>query len=124
MAGECVISFGVLVNRVPCLKPWDLIYGEAWSVFTHGEIFIDLARQGRIDTFLGLPCQSFTFARQPAFRDEEHPLGKPGLSPRQWELDLGNSLAAWALSFIQATRVVGGYFTVENPSRLGSLQTI
>ena len=44
MAGECVISRGVLVNRVPCLKPWDLIYGEAWNVLTHGEIVIDLAR--------------------------------------------------------------------------------
>ena len=36
--------------------------------------------------------------------------------PRQQELvDLGNRLAAWALSFIQAIHVAGGYFTVENP---------
>ena len=80
------------------------------------KILVDLAAQSRIDFFLGLPCQSFTFARQPALRDEEHPLGKPGLSSRQQGLvDLGNKLAAWALSYIQAIHEAGGYLTVQNP---------
>ena len=41
MAGECIITLGVLLKRAPCLKPWDLIYGEAWNGFTHGEILMD-----------------------------------------------------------------------------------
>ena len=27
MAGECVITMGALLRRVPCLKPWDLVIG-------------------------------------------------------------------------------------------------
>ena len=80
MAGECVITLGVLLKRVPCLRPWDVIYGESWNVLTHGEVFIKLAGGDRIDTFLGLPCQSFTFARDPALRDAAEPIGKAGLS--------------------------------------------
>ena len=81
MAGECVITFGVLLKRVPCLRPWDVIYGESWNVLTHGEFLIKLASEGRIDPFLGLPCQSFTFARNPALRDAAEPMGKSGFSP-------------------------------------------
>ena len=56
MAGECIITLGVLMERVPCLKPWDLIYGEAWNVLTRGEILLELERKRRIDVFLGIPC--------------------------------------------------------------------
>ena len=92
MAGECIITLGVLMQKVPCLKPWDLVC----------EILMELARRGRIDVFLGLPCQSFTFARDPALRNSEFPLGKPGFSPRQQDLvEKGNNLAAWALFFIK-----------------------
>ena len=76
MVGECVISFGVLLKRVPCLKPWDVIYGESWNVLTHGEVLIMLASEGSIDPFLGLPCQSFTFARDPALIDAAEPMLK------------------------------------------------
>ena len=43
MAGECVITLGVLLKRVPCLKFWDLVFGEAWNVLTRGKILMDLA---------------------------------------------------------------------------------
>ena len=66
MAGECIITLGVLLKRVPCLKPWDLVFGEAWNVLTRCKIRMDLAEQGRIDAFLGMPCQSSTHARTPA----------------------------------------------------------
>ena len=65
---ECIITLGALMNKVPCLKPWDIVYGEKWNVLTHGVILMQLAKLGRIDVFLGLPCQSFTFARDPALR--------------------------------------------------------
>ena len=45
MAGECIITLGVLLKRVPCLKPWDLVFGEAWDVLTRGKILMDLAEQ-------------------------------------------------------------------------------
>ena len=116
MAGECLITFGVLMKRVPCLKPWDIVFGEAWNVLTHGQILMDLAEKGRIDAFLGMPCQSFTHARIPALRDAEFPEGKPGLSTRQQDLvDTGNRLAAWTLAFIMALHAAHRYFTVENP---------
>ena len=116
MAGECIITLGALLRRVPCLKPWDLVFGEAWNVLTHGQILMDLAEKGRIDAFLGMPCQSFTHARIPALRDAEFPEGKPGLSTRQQDLvDTGNRLAAWTLAFITALHAAHRYFTVENP---------
>ena len=101
MAGECVITLGVLLKIVPCFRPWDI----RW-----------LPEDGRIDSFLALPCQSFTFARDPALRDAAEPLGKSGLSARQQELvDLGNEIAAWTLKLIKATHASGGHFAVENP---------
>ena len=45
MAGECIITLGVLMRRVPCLKPWDIVFGEAWNVLTHGQILMDLAEK-------------------------------------------------------------------------------
>ena len=45
MAGECIIILGVLMSRVPCLKPWDIGFGEAWNVLTHGQILMDLAEK-------------------------------------------------------------------------------
>ena len=116
MAGECIITLGALLRRVPCLKPWDLVFGEAWNVLTHGQILMDLAEKGRIDAFLGMPCQSFTHARIPTLRDAEFHEGKPGLSTRQQDLvDTGNRLAAWTLAFITALHAAHSYFTVENP---------
>ena len=32
MAGECIITVGVLMRRVPCLKYWDIVFGEAWNI--------------------------------------------------------------------------------------------
>ena len=29
MAGECSITLGVLMERVPCLRPWDIVFGES-----------------------------------------------------------------------------------------------
>ena len=116
MACECVITFGVLLKRVPCLKPWDLVFGEAWNVLTRGQILMDLAERLRIDAFLGMPCQSFTHARIPALRSAEFPSGKPDLSSRQQDLvDTGNRLAAWTLAFITVLHAAHRYFTVENP---------
>ena len=66
MSGECIITFGVLMEKVTCLRFWDIVFGEAWNVLTRGHILLQLAQEGRIDVFLGLPCQSFTFAREPA----------------------------------------------------------
>ena len=115
-AGECINTFGVLMRRVPCLKPWDIVFGEAWNVLTRGQILMDLAEKGRIDAFLGMPCQSFTHARIPALRNAEFPEGKPGLSTRQQDLvDTGNRLAAWTLAFIMVLHAAHRYFTVENP---------
>ena len=65
MAGECVITLGAMLKRAPWLRPWDAIYGEAWNVLTHGEILVRLAEDGRIDPWLALPRQSFTFSRDP-----------------------------------------------------------
>ena len=43
MAGECSITLGILMERVPCLKPWDIVFGEPWNVLTRGHILLQLA---------------------------------------------------------------------------------
>ena len=43
MAGECIIILGVLMEKVPRLKPWDIVFGEAWNVLTRGHILLRLA---------------------------------------------------------------------------------
>ena len=45
MAGECSITLGILMERVPCLKPWDIVFGESWNVLTRGRILLQLARE-------------------------------------------------------------------------------
>ena len=45
MAGECLIALGVMLNRVPSLRPWDDIYGEDWNVLTDSNIIIALAEE-------------------------------------------------------------------------------
>ena len=104
------------MEKIPCLKPWDIVFGEAWNVLTRGHILLQLAQEGRIDVFLGLPCQSFTFAREPALRDAAFPMGKPNLSPKQQALvDTGNSLSDFALVLIETVDRADRLFAVENP---------
>ena len=76
----------MIFKIITCFKLWDIIYGEAWNVLTHVEILVRLAEDGRIDPWLALHCQSFTFARDPALRDVTEPLGKSGLFAWQQEL--------------------------------------
>ena len=52
MAGECGITLAVLMEKVPCLKPWDIVFGEAWNVLTRGHILLQRARESKIDVFL------------------------------------------------------------------------
>ena len=116
MAGECVLTLGVMPKNVPCLRPWDVLFDDRWDVPTQLNIPIELATRGRIDTRLATPCQSFAFTRKPALRDASCPLGKPGLSTHQQKLvEKGNELAAWTLTLVKAVHAADGYFTVENP---------
>ena len=85
---------------------------------------MDLAEKGRIDAFLGMPCQSFIHARIPALRNAEFPEGKPGLTTSQQDLvDMGNRLAALTLAFIMILHAAHKYFTVENPCVLAVVVT-
>ena len=38
LAGCCVLTLGVLLVGVPCIKPWDLRFGDAYDVMEQGFI--------------------------------------------------------------------------------------
>ena len=35
-AGEGVLTLGVLLTKVPCMRPWDSRYGQQFDVLQHG----------------------------------------------------------------------------------------
>ena len=105
------------MNGVPCVKPWDAKFGEAFDVLTNGAIILNLIACGRlIACHFGLPCKSFTWARWPQLRDSEYPLGLPFLGAKQQRMvDLGNRLLAFTMECCKCLHLAKAYFSVENP---------
>ena len=33
-AGECIITLGVLVRKLPCMRPWEVLCGKRWTVIS------------------------------------------------------------------------------------------
>ena len=120
-AGVAALTYGLRTMGVPTLYPWDILYGEAFDVLTHGWILLDLVSCGIISYLhFALPCQSLTGARDPMLRSSEFLFGLPGLSVKDAKMvDEANSLISWVLEMCLALITAGGYFSLENP--IGSL---
>ena len=93
-AGNAIISLGLHFAQVPLLHPFDLKYGEAFDLLAHEAIITQLIMAGLLVlVHFGTPCQSCTWARSPQCRSWEHPMGMPGLDPKNQALvDAGDVL--------------------------------
>ena len=118
-AGECTLTFAMLMDSLPCIRPWDSLVGERFDVMKNGEILIRLSA-ARIITYAALatPCQSQSWGRLPSLRSWQSPLGRPVLKHPQRELvQRGNSLALFSAELAEVLTNAGGYVTIENPCR-------
>ena len=116
-SGAAALTYGLRLMGVPTLYPWDISYGEAFNVLTHGWMLLHLVSIGTISYLhFALPCQSLTCARDPMLRSSTFLFGLPGLGDKNAEVvGVANSLLAWVIEMCQALITAGGYFSVENP---------
>ena len=117
--GTAALTLGLMLSRVPCLKPWDSKYGEQFDVLAEGWILLQLIQAGVIvSAHFGTPCKSLTWARWPCLRSWDFPLGLPGLGPHARDLvDTGNDLMAFTWQCCMELMCMHAYFSVENPER-------
>jgi hypothetical protein len=115
-ARECIVTLGLMMARVPAVRPWDKRFGQQYDVLANGMILLALvAWEVIVGSHLGTPCQSSTFARFPQLRAWPLPLGLPGLLVHQSaRVQSGNELAVVHQDGLGALRE-GGYFSLENP---------
>ena len=115
--GEAIFTLGLLMAKVPCVKPWDAINGENFDVLKNGHVLISLAASSHLAfVHMAPPCQSSTWGRFPALRTWSCPSGIPNLSGSQLQLvNLGNAVASFCISLCLALYIAGGYFSLENP---------
>ena len=116
-AGSAVLTLGLLAVGVPCLQPWDVVFGPNFDVWENGYILEELITKGLVTmVHLGPPCKSFSFGRFPALRDGANPHGLPNLGTAEMELvDTGNELALWSAKVRKLCYGRGVLFTLENP---------
>jgi len=67
--GEAVFTIGLMMAKVPCIKPWDTKYGEKFDVLKNGQVLLSLASSSHLSVVhMAPPCQSATWGRFPALR--------------------------------------------------------
>ena len=115
--GLAAVTLSLVLEKVPCMCPWDSTYGPEFNVLDHAPALFALAKAGRIvAAHLGLPCHSLTWARCPQLRSWDHVWGIPGLTGASWEkVEVGNQLLWFATQMCFTLHSVGAYFSLENP---------
>ena len=115
--GEAIFTLGCVMHKVPCVRPWDILFGEEFDVLANEHVLTYLISAGFISCMhFGSPCQSMTLARLPQLRSWSFMLGRPGLSESQQSLvDLGNRLMSVTARLICLLVAAGAYFSLENP---------
>ena len=116
-SGSGVMTLGILMHRIPAVRPWDIQHGERFNVLTHEPILALLIEAGRIvSTHMGTPCQSSTLARCPQLRSLAQPRGISNLSGHDATLlRQGNELIDVSVRLAWCLLLNNGYFSIENP---------
>ena len=116
-AGCSVLTLTCLCTMIPAVRPWDLAFDESNNVLANGWIIFWLVSLGRLVwVHLGMPCQSFTKARQVQLRDWLWPSGIPNLAAwRQELIDAGNALLAWTVLLMSHCQENKAYACLKNP---------
>ena len=113
--GEAVVTLGLLMSKVPCLKPWDTLYGEKFDLLSNGWRLLQLVEAKCIVVaHLAPPCQTFSWARFPPLRSWDHVQGLPHLNDKQLESVVqGNDVANFCAQFCLQLYLAGGYFQLK-----------
>lgn len=116
-AGCAALTLALLIEKVPCMCPWDVNFGADFDVTIYGEIFYKLVRSGRVvAVHFGTPCQSMSWGRLPQLRSWTFVKGVPDLGEKQKALvTVGNALAEYTAGLCRLLLDHGKYFSVENP---------
>ena len=74
--GQAAITLACIMINVPCICPWDCMFGSQFNVLKFGHVIEQLILAQRIVAqHFAIPCQSLTWARLPQLRDAFHPEG-------------------------------------------------
>ena len=97
--GCAAITLACMTISVPCIRPWNIKFGEQFNVLTCGYVILQLILAKRVVALhFATPCQSLTWARSPQLRSALFPEGLPGLNPWQQSLvEYGNELVAFTV---------------------------
>ena len=58
--GHGLLACGMLKRSVPCVCPWDTMFGRKFDVLEQGQVIFALVARGLVTLILvGVPCQSF-----------------------------------------------------------------
>jgi hypothetical protein len=113
MAGCCGFTLGCLLNDVPCIKPWDVRFGEAFCVLKGEQVLFKVFRSGRVaPVHFGSFCRTNSMAKSPALRDADQVHGKNDLTEAQKELLLGNDLCDFTVGAVWTRYWAGRYFSI------------
>ena len=115
--GAAIVTLCMVMKNVPCIRPWDVKYGDAFNVLKHGQVLEALiSATVLVSMHFATPCTSMTWARWPQLRSPEEPHGKSELTGKSMQLvHLGNELLAFTLKCCLLLLQTGGYFSIENP---------
>ena len=116
-AGKASVTLAMLMEGVPAVRPWDSCFGPEYDVLLQARLLLLFAMSGRLAAVhLGLPCQSWTWARSPAVRSWWHVWGMPSLfGSRSEKVDTGNLLLLWTADFCWVLHSRGCFWSIENP---------
>ena len=116
-SGSGVMTLGIVMHRIPAVRPWDIQHGERFNVLTHEPILALLIEAGRIvSTHMGTPCQSSTLARCPQLRSLAQPRGISNFSGHDATLlRQGNELIDVSVRLAWCLLLNNGYVSIENP---------
>ena len=115
-AGQAMITLGLLLTCVPCMRPWDSKYGQQFNVLTIFSILLSLIHAQRIiAAHFATPCQSMSWARSPQLRSALRPSGLPGFTGKQQHVvTLGNQLLAFTCWCCVGRLALGAFFSIKN----------
>jgi hypothetical protein len=82
--GAAIVTLCMVMKNVPCIRPWDVKYGDAFNVLKHGQVLEALiSATVLVSMHFATPCTSMTWARWPQLRSPEEPHGKSELTGKK-----------------------------------------
>jgi hypothetical protein len=118
-AGSMIVTLSLLKCNIPCVRPWDIVFGNKFDVLQQWHVLLSLAKANRLRYVHGaFPCRSFTLCRLPQLRSRGQLLGRADLTTKQAGLvQNGNELLRFTIELCAALFTLGNWFSIEDPFR-------